>query len=479
MNTKPTDVSFWKVKKMDRFKRVKISYREPKERVNDFREVCLGYTREEAIHEASRCLQCKNPKCVDLCPVGIDIPGFIRALAEGDEEKAADVLFKYTSLPAVCGRVCPQEDQCEKNCVMTKRGEAIAIGKLERYVGDYVIKFGYRPKIETVEKNGIRIAVVGSGPAGIACADELLDKGYDVTVFEALHAPGGVLVYGIPEFRLPKDDVVAAEISNLERKGAKIFTDTVIGRTKTVEGLLEEGYEAVFLGTGAGLPKFLNAEGENLNGVMSANEYLTRANLMRAHRKDSATPIFTGKHVVVVGGGNVAMDAARTAARMGAKVRVIYRREFTDLPAREEEIENAVQEGIKFTCLSQPLKFVGDDDGFVFATEIISMSKEIDGSVTFLTPIEGTEKIIRSDMVILALGTVANPLLVNTTEKLEETINGLIKADDDMKTSMEGVFAAGDAVSGAATVILAMGGGKRAARSINKMISEKKKNGEK
>jgi glutamate synthase (NADPH/NADH) small chain len=460
---------------MDKMKRVPIAEQDPKVRVTNFDEVCLGYTPEEAMAEASRCLQCKHHPCVGNCPVGIDIPRFIKHIAEGNFEQAAHVLAEYTALPAVCGRVCPQELQCEQKCVRGIKGEAVAIGKLERFAADWARENNIQVG-KTKEKNGFKVAVIGSGPAGITCAGDLAKEGYDVTIFEALHEPGGVLVYGIPEFRLPKEKVVKPEIENLKRLGVKIETDVIVGRTVTIDSLLnEEGFHAVFIGSGAGLPTFMGIPGENLNGVFSANEFLTRNNLMKAYRQDYDTPIKVGKKVAVVGGGNVAMDAARTALRLGAEVTIVYRRTEKELPARVEEVHHAKEEGVKFEFLTNPVEILGDENGWVRGIRCIRMELgEPDASGRRRPiPIEGSEFEFEVDTVIMALGTSPNPLIASTTEGLKVNEKGCIIVDENGQTSREGVFAGGDAVTGAATVILAMGAGKVAARGIDKYIKEK------
>ncbi len=460
---------------MDKMKRVPIAEQDPKVRATNFDEVCLGYTPEEAMAEASRCLQCKHHPCVGNCPVGIDIPGFIKHIAEGNFEQAAHVLAEYTALPAVCGRVCPQELQCEQKCVRGIKGEAVAIGKLERFAADWARENGIQVG-KTKEKNGFKVAVIGSGPAGITCAGDLAKEGYDVTIFEALHEPGGVLVYGIPEFRLPKEKVVKPEIENLKRLGVKIETDVIVGRTVTIDSLLnEEGFHAVFIGSGAGLPIFMGIPGENLNGVFSANEFLTRNNLMKAYREDYDTPIKVGKKVVVVGGGNVAMDAARTALRLGADVTIVYRRTEKELPARVEEVHHAKEEGVKFEFLTNPVEILGNENGWVRGIRCIRMELgEPDASGRRRPiPIEGSEFEFEADTVIMALGTSPNPLIASTTKGLEVNKKGCIVVDENGQTTREGVFAGGDAVTGAATVILAMGAGKVAARGIDKYIKEK------
>lgn len=460
---------------MDRFTRTPISEQDPKIRATNFKEVCLGYTEEEAILEAKRCLQCKKPLCRGNCPVSIDIPGFIQHIADGEFAKAAQVLADYTALPAVCGRVCPQEIQCEKTCILAKKGDSIAIGKLERFAADWArennIEVGTKK-----ESNGYKVAIVGAGPAGITCAGDLAKEGYDVTIFEALHEPGGVLVYGIPEFRLP-DTVVAHEIQNLKKLGVKIETDVIIGRTITIDGLLEEeGFNAVFVGSGAGLPKFMGIPGENLNGVSSANEFLTRANLMKAFKPDYDTPIRVGQRVAVVGGGNVAMDAARTALRLGAEVSIVYRRSEAELPARLEEVHHAKEEGIKFEILTNPTEIIGDESGWVTGMKCVKMQLgEPDESGRRRPEIlPNSEFLLEVDTVIMSLGTSPNPLIPATTEGLEIDQWGCIVSDEKGRTSKQGIFAGGDAVTGAATVILAMEAGKRAAQGIHEYIQLKK-----
>ncbi|HHY14179.1 MAG TPA: NADPH-dependent glutamate synthase [Thermoanaerobacterales bacterium] len=460
---------------MSRFERIPISVQPPEERVKNFDEVCLGYTEEEAIAEAKRCLDCKNPLCVTECPVSINIPEFICEIANGNFANAAKILAKYTALPAVCGRVCPQETQCESKCILGHRGDPVAIGKLERFAADW----GRKHNIDVAKaniSNENKIAIIGSGPAGITCAGELAKKGYDVTIFEALHKPGGVLVYGIPEFRLPKKEVVEYEIGNLEKLGVKIETDVIIGRTLTIDDLLnEEGYEAVFVGSGAGLPLFMGIPGENYNGVFSANEYLTRNNLMNAFDDEYDTPIKIGKRVAVVGGGNVAMDAARTAKRLGADVWVVYRRSEKELPAREEEVHHAIEEGINFELLTNPVEIVGNEQGWVKSIKCIRMElgEPDDSGRRRPLPIEGSEFEFDVDTVIMALGTSPNPLIPATTKGLDVNKWKCIVTDDYGQTSIEGVFAGGDVVTGAATVILAMGAGKDAAEAIDNYIKEK------
>lgn len=458
---------------MTKLKRVEVSYRDPEVRIKDFEEVCLGYTEEEARKEAARCIQCKNPHCISGCPVAIDIPGFIKKIADGNFKESYEILSTYTSLPAVCGRVCPQEDQCEKYCIMGRKGEPISIGKLERFAADYALENNIEI-LKKIEKNGKKVAVVGSGPAGITCAGELAKLGYEVSLFEALHKVGGVLTYGIPEFRLPKEKIVAREIAKLEKLGVEIKKNVLIGRTYTIDDLFDQGYEAVFIGSGAGSPVFMGIPGENLNGVFSANEFLTRANLMEAYKKDSDTPIFLGKEVLVVGGGNVAMDAARTAKRFGSNVKVIYRRTKDELPARVEEVENALEEGIEFLFLANPLEILGDDHGWVKEVRAIKMElgqEDADGRRRPV-PLPGSEFTFKTDMIILALGTNPNPLISQTTADLKVDEKKRIIADNFGITNKDGVFAGGDCVSGSATVILAMGAGKKAAQAIDEYLKK-------
>ena len=441
------------------------------ERSKNFREVALGYTEELAVSEAERCLHCKNMPCVKGCPVMVDIPGFIAKIKERDFEGAYNVISATSSLPAVCGRVCPQETQCEKYCVRGIKGEPVGIGRLERFAADYHNEHGAAAPERPVQ-NGIKVAIIGSGPAGLTCAGDLARLGYDVTVFEALHLAGGVLSYGIPEFRLPKA-IVQKEIDTLKDLGVKIETDMVIGKVLSVEELVKEyGFKAVFIGTGAGLPKFMNIPGETLNGVFSANEFLTRINLMKAYKEDADTPIQRGKNVVVVGGGNVAMDAARCARRLGAQVTVVYRRTLKELPARAEEVEHAMEEGIEFKFLTNPVKINGDNNRRVSSITCLKMRlSEPDASGRARpVPVEGSEFDITADVVIMALGTSPNPLIKDTTEGLEVNGHGGIITDENGKTSVTAVYAGGDAVTGAATVILAMGAGKTAAAAIDRYI---------
>lgn len=456
----------------ERIPRVPVREQNPEVRAHNFEEVCYGYNKEEALLEATRCLNCKNPRCVQACPVNIRIPDFIARLREGDIEGAADVIARDSSLPAVCGRVCPQETQCEGSCILGVKGEPVAIGKLERFTADYMRENKGVPAAVKVE-GGAKVAIIGSGPAGLACASDLAKAGYDVTIFEALHEAGGVLVYGIPEFRLPKDSVLKHEIDAVRALGVKIETDVVVGRTITIDSLMDnEGFKAVFIGSGAGLPKFMGIPGENLCGVFSANEFLTRNNLMKAWREDYLTPIHAGRKVCVVGGGNVAMDAARTALRLGAEVHIVYRRTEKELPARKEEVHHAQQEGIVFDMLTNPVEILGDDNGWVRALKCIRMElgEPDESGRRSPVPIEGSEFEISADTVIMALGTSPNPLLSNTTEGLDTTKRGCLVADDNGATTRKGVFAGGDAVTGAATVILAMGAGRRAAAAIGEYL---------
>ena len=463
----------------ERIPRVPVREQDPKTRATNFEEVCYGYNKEEALLEASRCLHCKNPRCVGACPVGLKIPDFIAKLREGDIAGASDIIAQDSSLPAVCGRVCPQETQCEGSCVLGVKGEPVAIGKLERFVADYMREHrgtDSTTALKAAEPNGIKVAIIGSGPAGLACASDLAKWGYDVTIFEALHKAGGVLQYGIPEFRLPKEKVLAHEIEDVRRLGVRIETNVIVGRTVNVDSLLDEmGFKAVFIGTGAGLPKFMGIPGENLCGVFSANEFLTRNNLMCAWREDYLTPIHAGRKVCVVGGGNVAMDAARTALRLGAEVHIVYRRTETELPARREEVHHAKQEGIVFDLLTNPVEILGDERGWVKSLRCIRMELgEPDASGRRSpVPVAGSEFEISADTVIMALGTSSNPLIANTTSGLETTRRGGLVADEAGATTREGVFAGGDAVTGAATVILAMGAGRKAASAIDRYLKSR------
>ena len=460
----------------ERIPRVPVREQDPKVRAHNFEEVCYGYNLEEATTEATRCLHCKNPRCVASCPVGIKIPEFIAKVKEGDIAGAAAIIAEDSSLPAVCGRVCPQESQCEGSCILGVKGEPVAIGKLERFVADHTAASEPAPAAGKVNRGGKKVAVIGSGPAGLACASDLAKAGYDVTIFEALHKAGGVLEYGIPEFRLPKDTVLKREIQAVKDLGVKIETDVIIGRTVTIDSLMdEEGYEAVFVGTGAGLSKFMGIPGENLNGVFSANEFLTRNNLMKAFREDYLTPIHAGRKCCVVGGGNVAMDAARTALRLGADTTIIYRRTEVELPARKEEVHHAKEEGIEFNMLTNPVEILGDEKGWVRAIKCIRMElgEPDESGRRSPVPVPGSEFEIPTETVIMALGTAPNPLIVNTTSGLEATRRGGISADGEGRTTREGIFAGGDAVTGAATVILAMGAGRKAAKAIDEYLKTK------
>ena len=461
-----------------RIPRVPVREQDPKVRAHNFEEVCYGYNLEEATTEASRCLHCKNPRCVQACPVSVKIPEFIAKVAAGDIAGAAAIIAEDSSLPAVCGRVCPQESQCEGSCILGVKGEPVAIGKLERFVADYSATTGANPvEAPAAPTPGrAKVAIIGSGPAGLACASDLAKKGYDVTIFEALHKAGGVLEYGIPEFRLPKDTILKREIDAVKALGVKIETDVIVGRTVTIDQLMDkEGYKAVFVGTGAGLPKFMGIPGENLNGVFSANEFLTRNNLMKAFREDYLTPIHAGRKCCVVGGGNVALDAARTALRLGADTTIVYRRTENELPARKEEVHHAKEEGIDFQMLTNPVEILGDEKGWVRAIKCIRMELgEPDASGRRSpVPIPGSEFEIPTETVIMALGTAPNPLIVNTTKGLQATRRGGLEADAEGRTTREGIFAGGDAVTGAATVILAMGAGRKAAAAIDEYLSSK------
>lgn len=466
-------------KQGNRIPRQPMPEQAPGVRRQNFLEVPLGYSREAAVTEASRCLQCPNPRCVKGCPVNVNIPGFVTELAHGNFSGAYAALIAGNSLPAVCGRVCPQESQCEKECVLGLKGEAVAIGRLERFTADWqaASQAGPGPAPEKRSPSRGRVAVVGSGPSGLACAGELLDNGFEVTVFEALHEPGGVLIYGIPEFRLPKA-IVAREIAGLERKGCEIRLDTVIGRLYTVDELLEsEGYSAVYIGSGAGFPKFLKIPGENLNGVYSSNEFLTRVNLMKAYREDARTPVLRGHRVAVFGAGNTAMDSARTALRLGfEEVTIVYRRSREEMPARREEIHHAEEEGVRFALLSNPVAFNGDESGWLKSVTCQRMELgEPDASGRRRpVPVPGSEYELEIDTAIVALGTEANPLLRQTTPDLPCNKWGYIEAGEDGRTGKPGVYAGGDIVTGAATVIKAMGAGKAAARSIIEDLTEKK-----
>ncbi len=451
--------------------RVVMKLQDPEVRNKNFEEVALGLSVEEAMEEASRCLNCKTKPCQTGCPVGIDIPAFIKQVKEGNFEEAYNIIHQYSSLPAVCGRVCPQENQCEGKCVRGIKEKPVAIGYLERFVADKHNE--NRPQNTPVESNGKKIAIIGSGPSGLTCAGDLAKKGYEVTVFEALHTAGGVLVYGIPEFRLPKA-IVAQEIEGLKELGVKIETNVVIGRTKTIDDLLEEGYKAVFIGSGAGLPSFMHIPGENFNGVYSANEFLTRINLMKAYKDDSQTPIFRGKKAIVVGAGNVAMDAARCAKRLGADVTVVYRRSMAELTARKEEVEHAMEEGVIFQLLNNPVEILGDENFSVKGVRLIKMELGEPDASGRRSPVavEGSEFEMEADTVIMALGTTPNPLIRTTTPDIEYNKRGGIIVNEEGLTSKEGVYAGGDAVTGSATVIKAMGAGKTAAKAIDEYLSK-------
>lgn len=460
---------------MDVMKKVPVHEQDAKVRATNFEEVCLGYNKEEAMEEAVRCINCKNAQCINGCPVSINIPGFIEKVKEGDIEAAYQVISESSALPAVCGRVCPQESQCEGKCIRGIKGEPVSIGKLERFVADWATQKGIKPQ-GAKEKNGRKVAVIGSGPAGLTCAGDLAKMGYEVTIFEALHEAGGVLVYGIPEFRLPKTAVVAKEIENVKSLGVKIETNVVVGKSVTIDELMEEeGFSAVFIGSGAGLPKFMGIPGEQANGVFSANEYLTRSNLMKAFNEDSFTPIMRGKKVAVVGGGNVAMDAARTALRLGAEVHVVYRRSEEELPARVEEVHHAKEEGIIFDLLTNPVEIIADENSWVSGIKCIKMELGEPDDSGRRRPVEvaGSEFVIEVDSVIMSLGTSPNPLISSTTEGLEINKYKCIIADEEFgKTTKEGVYAGGDAVTGAATVILAMGAGRAGAKGIDEYLNK-------
>ena len=455
--------------------RVPVREQEPKVRATNFDEVCLGYNKDEAVEEAQRCLGCKNAKCITGCPVNINIPAFIAQVKEGNFEEAYKIIGESSALPAVCGRVCPQESQCEGKCVRGIKGDAVSIGKLERFVADWAKENGIKP-VPAAEKNGHKIAVIGSGPAGLTCAGDLAKLGYDVTIFEALHKAGGVLSYGIPEFRLPKA-LVAREIKSVEDLGVDIETNVIVGRSVTIDELMEDGYEAVFVGSGAGLPRFLNIPGENLLGVYSANEFLTRVNLMKGYKfPEAPTPVKVGKRVAVVGAGNVAMDAARTALRLGAEVHIVYRRSEAELPARVEEVHHAKEEGVQFDLLTNPKEILVDENGWVKGMKVIKMELGEPDASGRRRPIEipGSEYEIELDTVIMSLGTSPNPLISSTTKGLETNKRKCIVAEEENgQTSKAAVFAGGDAVTGAATVILAMGAGKAGAKGIHEYLSKK------
>lgn len=454
--------------------KVKMPVQDGAVRSGNFDEVALGYDEKMAMEEATRCLNCINRPCVSGCPVKVKIPDFIAEVVKGDFKKAYEVIHETSSLPAVCGRVCPQETQCEQKCVRGIKGESVAIGRLERFVADWYRKNCTEP-LPQPKANGYKVAVVGSGPAGLTCAGDLAKLGYQVSVFEALHVAGGVLMYGIPEFRLPKE-IVQHEIAGLKQQGVEIECNTVIGRSESVDELFEEGYEAVFIGSGAGLPNFMNLPGENLKGVYSANEFLTRCNLMKAYQEGVDTPIQRPKKAVIVGGGNVAMDAARCAKRLGVKeVSVVYRRSMEELPARKEEVEHAMEEGIQFCLLRNPVRVLGNEEGWVSGVECVEMELGEPDESGRRRPVEkaGSNFVIEADCMIMAIGTSPNPLIRSTTEGLDTNRKGCLITDENGKTTREGVFAGGDAVTGAATVIMAMGAGKTAAKAIDEYIKNK------
>ncbi|OOP74245.1 NADPH-dependent glutamate synthase [Clostridium beijerinckii] len=460
----------------ERLVRIPVREQDPKVRAANFEEVCIGYNEEEATKEASRCLNCKNPKCVEGCPVSINIPGFISYVKDEKFEEAAKEISKYSSLPAVCGRVCPQEKQCEGRCVLGIKGDSVSIGKLERFTADWAVSHNVDLSA-TEPKNGIKVAVIGSGPAGLTCAGDLAKKGYEVTIFEALHKAGGVLEYGIPEFRLPKEKVVKNEVENIKKLGVKIENNVIVGRTITIDQLFEdEGFKAVFIGSGEGLPRFMGIPGENANGVCSANEFLTRVNLMKAAVEGYDTPVRSGKKVAVVGGGNVAMDAARTALRLGSESHIVYRRGESELPARVEEVHHAKEEGVIFDVLTNPTEILVDENGWVKGMKCVRMELGEPDASGRRSPVEvpGSEFVMDVDTVIMSLGTSPNPLISSTTQGLEINKRRCIVAEEETGlTTKEAVYAGGDAVTGAATVILAMGAGKKAAKAIDEYLQGK------
>ncbi len=460
--------------KRDMLKRIPVREQDPKVRATNFEEVCLGYDLQEAIEESERCLNCKNAKCIQGCPVSIDIPAFITQVKKGDIKSAFEVINESSALPAICGRVCPQESQCEQRCIRGIKGDAVSIGKLERFVADWARENNIAP-VKPEKTNGKKVAVIGAGPAGLTCAGDLAKLGYEVTIFEALHEPGGVLVYGIPEFRLPKEKVVYAEIENVKKLGVKIQTNVIIGKTVTIDQLEQDGFLAVFIGSGAGLPNFMGIPGENANGVFSANEYLTRSNLMKAFRNDYDTPIFESKKVAVVGGGNVAMDAARTAKRLGAEVHIVYRRSEKELPARLEEVHHAKEEGIILDVLTNPTEVLVDEKGWVRGLKCVKMELGEPDASGRRKPVvvPDSEFELDVDSVIMALGTSPNPLISSTTKGLDLNSSKCLIVHENGETTRQGVFAGGDAVTGAATVILAMGAGKAGAKGIHEYLSSK------
>ncbi|MCF0105530.1 MAG: NADPH-dependent glutamate synthase [Holdemanella sp.] len=454
-------------------KKVEMPVQDPNVRITNFKEVAIGYTEAMALEEAQRCLHCNHSPCVSGCPVNVSIPEFINEVKKGNFEEAFHIISVTSSLPAVCGRVCPQESQCEAKCIRGIKGEPVAIGRLERFVADYHREH-HDVKLEKPASNGHKVAIVGAGPAGLTCAGDLARKGYEVTIYEALHVAGGVLMYGIPEFRLPKE-IVQKEINHLKDLGVNIITNFVVGRSDSIDAIMDEGYEAIFVGSGAGLPNFLNLEGENLKGVYSANEVLTRINLMKAYKEGSATPIYKPKKCVVVGGGNVAMDAARSPRRLGAEVHIVYRRSMEELPARKEEVEHAQEEGVIFNLLCNPVKVIGDENGWIKGVEVVRMELGEPDASGRRRPVEipGSNFVIEADCLIVAIGTSPNPLIRTTTEGLEVNRKGCLIVDENGKTTRDGIYAGGDAVTGAATVISAMGAGKKAAASIHEYLRKK------